>query len=181
MTKSLARMRASSKTRHPEPVVGVYLGAVLYGIQIDDTMRTIAAGRFCATPHYVTLKLRLEQVILIPREFADDSCLKSLSQDHEAKHADADAQALAGARPAFEAALLAAVGQARAQASATRVAALATLTADIQLSVNQIIDDVTAVRERHAAEVDSAAELEHLNTACRGRAAQLSADPVLSQ
>ena len=115
-TKSLDQMHAAGKIRHPAPVVGVYLGALQYGIQIDDTVRQAGAGRFCATPKYVTLKLGLERIIYIPHEFADDPCLSSLAHDHEAKHADSDIKAFEIARPALESAVRMAVSRATTEA-----------------------------------------------------------------
>ena len=180
-TKSLVQMRAAGKTRHPAPVVGVYVGAVQYGAQIDDTVRTIAAGRVCATPNYVTLKLTLDRIIFIPREFADDPCLKSLSQDHEAKHADADAKALDGARPTFEAAVRTAIDRGTRNVSKTSGDALSVLTAEIRTAANGALDEMEAARKRLDDAIDNPAELERLNTACGGRAARPPGDATISQ
>jgi hypothetical protein len=104
-TKSLEQVRAAAKGPHSSPVVGAYLGVLQFGIQIDDSVRKIGTGRFCAAPKYAKLKLSLGRIIYIPRELTDDRCLRSLVRDHEAKHADADAKALDIARPAIEAAV----------------------------------------------------------------------------
>jgi hypothetical protein len=119
-TKSLEQVRAAAKGSHSSPVVGAYLGALQFGIQIDDTVRKIGTGRFCASPKYAKLKLSLGRMIYIPREFTDDPCLRSLVRDHEAKHADADAKALDIARPAIEAAVQEALRRANKGANASR-------------------------------------------------------------
>ncbi len=111
-TKSLQQVRAAAKGRHPSSVVGAYLGAVQYRIQIDDSVRRIGRGGLCATPKHVKLKLALVRIIYIPREFTDDPCLTALARDHEAKHADADAKAPDIARPAIESAVREAVRRA---------------------------------------------------------------------
>jgi hypothetical protein len=165
-------MRATAKARHLAPVVGVYVGKVRYGIEIDDTVRRIAPDRVCSTPKYVTLKLELDWVIYIPLEFADDPCLASLARGHEAKHADADARAFGIARPAFQSALRTAIRQVTPSAGASRTDVMATLTAAIQAAVEHVLDDMTTVRERLDAEVDSPAELDRLKTSCDGRAAE---------
>ena len=180
-TKSLAQLRAAGKTGHPALIAGAYLGAVEYAIQIDDTVRTIAAGRVCVTPSYVTLKLTLERVIFVPREFANDPCLKSLSQVHEAKHADADAEALDGARPAFEAAVRAAIDRGTRNAGATSADALGVLTAKIQTAANGALNVMEATHKRLDDAIDNPADLERLKTACAGGAAQPPTDAVISQ
>jgi hypothetical protein len=53
---------------------------------------------------------------------------------------------------------------------------LATLTGEIQLGGNRALDDMTVVRERLDAEVDSPAEIEHLRTSCEERAAPRAED-----
>ena len=169
-TKSLEQVRRAAKGRHPSLVVGEYVGALQYGLQIDDSVRKNGPDGFCATPEYVTLELSLRRVIYIPREFADDRCLTSLALDHEAKHADADAKALDIARPAIEAALQDAVRRATSDAKASRTDALATLTEEIQRGVDRRLDDMTAFRERLDAEINSPAEIEHMKTSCEGRA-----------
>jgi len=175
-TKSLEQVRAAAKGPHPSPVVGAYLGALQFGIQIDDSVRKIGTGGFCATPEYAKLKLSLGRIIYIPREFIDDPCLRSLARDHEAKHADADAKALDIARPAIESTLQEALRRATTDANASRAEALATLTREIQMGVNRALDDMTAVRERLDAEIDSPAEIEHLRTSCEGRAMPRAGD-----
>lgn len=77
-------MRAAGKIHHPAPIVGVYLGAVP-----DRRCRSVHLSR--PTAKYVTLKLTLHRVIYIPQEFGNDPCLQLLSEEREAKHADADA------------------------------------------------------------------------------------------
>ena len=169
-------MRAAGKVHHPAPVVGVYLGAVRYGAQIDDTARSISADRVCATPKYVILKLTLHRVIYIPQEFADDPCLRSLSQEHEGKHADADAEALDNARPTFQAAVRAAIDRGTRNASATSAEAFGALSKAIQADVDGALDKMEAARKRVDDAIDSAAEIEHLQIACGGRAAQSADD-----
>ena len=180
-TKTLAQMRAAAQIHHPDPIVGAYVGALQYGIQIDDTVREIKTGHFCATPQYVTVKLGLERIIYVPREFADDPCLVALAHDHEAKHAESDVTTLGTARPTFEGVARAAVTRATREAAPTRSDAIARLTAAIQSSVNEALDEMTAARQRLDAEVDGPAELDRLKTACGGRAAQPVGDGTISQ
>ena len=135
-TKSLEQLRAAAKGRHLSPIVGAYVGALQYGIEIDNSVRKIGSGGFCATPEYVKLELSLRRIIYIPREFADDPCLTSLARDHEAKHADA--KALDIGRPAMESAVQEAVRYATTHANASPAAdALATITAEIQMGANR--------------------------------------------
>ena len=180
-TKSLEQIRAAGKDRHVAPIVGAYLGALQYRIQIDDTVRETAPGHFCATPKYITLRLTLDRIIYIPREFADDPCLRSLTTDHESKHADADAEALSGARPALESAARNAVRRSTMEPVASRADAIAALAAEIQSDVNRALDDMAAVRKRLDARVDNPIEIEYLKTACTGRATSLAGDSMISQ
>jgi hypothetical protein len=180
-TKTLATMRAAAQNRHPAPIVGAYMGALQYGIQIDDTVRETKISRFCATPQYVTLNFKFERIIYIPREFVDDPCLVTLAHDHEAKHAESDVTALGTARPTFEGAVRMAVRRATREAASARSDAIARLTAAIQSSVNDALDEMTAAREKLDAEIDGSAELDRLKTACGGRAAQPVKDGTISQ
>jgi hypothetical protein len=174
-TKSLEQMRrAAGKVRHAAPLVGAYLGALQYGIQIDDTVRQTAAGVFCVTPKYVTLKLVLERIVYIPREFTGDSCLAALARDHEAKHADAEAKALDTVRPALETAVREAVHRAATIPGSSRASALATLTAEIQSGVNHVLDDMATVRKQLDAKVDDPDEIARLKTECGGAARAIS-------
>ena len=133
--RSLRQLRQAAEGHHPGPLVGLYVGALQYGIQIDDTLRRVGADRFCATPKYVTLVMELDRIIHVPREFADDPCLAALARDHEAKHAGADATALDHFRPSLGAALREAVRHATSVAGVSRAAALAALTWAIQTDV----------------------------------------------
>jgi len=171
----------AGKIHHPAPIVGVYVGAVQYDAQIDDTVRTIVADHVCATPKYVTLKLTLERVIYIPHEFAADPCLRSLSQGHLAKHADADAKALDSERSAFQAAVRTGIDQGTRNASTTYADALGVLTADIRTKVDGALDEMEAVRKRLDDAIDNPAELDRLRTACGGRTAQPPGDATPSQ
>lgn len=171
-TKTLAQMRAAGaagKIHHPAPVVGAYVGTVQYHAQIDDTTQTIAVDRVCATPKYATLKLSLERVIYIPREFADDRCLRSLSQEHETKHAEADAKALNDARRTFDTAVRAAIDQENPAATASD--ALRALAHDIHTAVDSALDKKEAAGKKLDDAIDNPTELKWLGTACDGRAA----------
>ena len=171
-TKSLEQMRAAGKVRHAAPLVGAYLGVVQYGIKIDDTVRQTAARVFCVTPKYVTLKLALERIIYIPREFTSDPCLVALARDHETKHADTEAKALDTARPALETAVREAVRRVATVPGASRASALATLTAEIQSGVSHTLDEMARVRKQLDAEVDSPDEIGRLKTECGGQGAR---------
>ena len=61
-------------------------------------------------------------------------------------------------------------------ANTSRADALATFTAEIQRAVNRYLDDMTAVRERLDAEINSPAEIERLRTSCKGRPASMAED-----
>jgi hypothetical protein len=177
-TDKIDTRRARSRCARPPkgPILLRSLGRISaasqFGIQIDDSVRNIGTGGFCATLKYAKLKLSLGRIIYIPREFTDDPCLRSLARDHEAKHADADAKALNIARPAVELAVQDALRHATSDANASRAEALATLTGEIQMGVNRALDDVTTVRERLDAEINSKAEIEHLRTSCEARAVE---------
>jgi hypothetical protein len=178
---SLHQLRQAADGHHPGPPVGLYVGALQYGIQIDDTLRRIEADRFCATPRYVTLIMELDRIIHIPREFADDPCLADLARGHEAKHAGADATALDRFLPSLRAAVREAVRRATSVAGVSRSDALAALTRAIQTDVNRVLDDMATERRRLDAAVDSEAELERLSTACDGRAAASMGNPTISK
>src|SRR5215471_8602542 len=102
---SLQQLREAAEGHHPGPVLGLYVGTLRYGIEIDDTIRQLAPDRFCATPKYVSLTGQLDRAIHIPREFVDDPCLAALAPDHEAKHAVADATAFDHARSLLSSAI----------------------------------------------------------------------------
>ena len=168
---SLQQLREAAEGHHPGPVLGLYVGTLRYGIEIDDTIRQLAPDRFCATPKYVSLTGQLDRAIHIPREFVDDPCLAALARDHEAKHAVADATAFEHARSLLSSAIRAAVRANTIAASDSRLNALALLTKGIQTAVDQVFDEMTTERRRLDAAVDSPAELEQLKTGCEGRAA----------
>jgi len=168
---SLQQLREAAEGHHPGPVLGLYVGTLRYGIEIDDTIRQLAPDRFCATPKYVSLTGQLDRAIHIPREFVDDPCLAALARDHEAKHAVADATAFEHARSLLSSAIRAAVRANTIAASDSRLNALALLTKGIQTAVDQVFDEMTTERRRLDAAVDSPAELEQLRTGCEGRAA----------
>jgi len=168
---SLQHLREAAKGHHPGPVLGLYVGTLRYGIEIDDTIRQLAPDRFCATPRYVSLTGQLDRAIHMPREFVDDPCLAALARDHEAKHAVADATAFDHARSPLSSAIRAAVRANTIAASDSCVHALAVLTAGIQTAVDQVFNHMATERRRLDAAVDSPAELEQLKTGCEGRAA----------
>jgi hypothetical protein len=178
---SLRQLRQAAEGHHPGPLVGLYIGALRYGIRINDTLRRVGAGRFCATPKYVTVIIELDRIIHIPREFADDPCLAALARDHEAKHAGADATAFDHFRPSLGPVVGEAVRRATSVAGVSRADALAALTRAIQTDVNRVFDDMATERHRLDAAVDSEAELERLKTACDGRAAGSMGNPTISQ
>jgi hypothetical protein len=178
---SLRQLRQAAVGHHPGPLVGLYIGALWYGIRINNTLRRIGVDRFCATPKYVTLIMEHDRTIHIPREFADDPCLAALARDHEAKHAGADATALDRFRPSLGAAVREAVRRATSFAGVSRADALAVLTRAIQTDVNRVLDDMATERRRLDAAIDSDAELERLKTACDGRAAGSMGNPTISQ
>ena len=178
---SLQQLRQVAEGHHPGPWVGLYIGTLNYGIQINNTVLRIGADRFCATPKYVTLIMQLERFIHIPREFADDPCLAALARDHEAKHAGAEAAALDHFRPSLGAALREAVRRATSVAGVSRADALAALTRAIQTDVNRVLDEMATEHRRLDAAVDSEAELEWLKTACDGRAAGSMGNSTTSQ
>jgi hypothetical protein len=171
MDISLQQMRKAAEGHHLGPVLGLYVGTLRYGIEIDDTIRQLASDRFCATPKYVTLRVQLERTIHIPREFDRDPCLAALARDHEAKHADTDAVALDRSRSLLAPAIREAVGASTAAASDSRPAALAALTRRIQTAIDRVFGDMVTERDRLDAAVDNVAELERLRTSCGGRAA----------
>jgi len=168
---SLQQLREAAEGHHPGPVLGLYVGTLRYGIEIDDTIRQLAPDRFCATPKYVSLTGQLDRAIHIPREFVDDPCLAALARDHEAKHAVADATAFDHARSPLSSAIRAAVRANTIAASDSRMNALALLTTGIQTAVNRVFDEMATERRHLDAAVDSPAELEQLKTGCEGRAA----------
>ena len=168
---SLQQLREAAEGHHPGPVLGLYVGTLRYGIEIDDTIRQLAPDRFCATPKYVSLTGQLDRAIHIPREFVDDPCLAALARDHEAKHAVADATAFEHARSLLSSAIRAAVRANTIAASDSRMNALALLTTGIQTAVNRVFDEMATERRHLDAAVDSPAELEQLKTGCEGRAA----------
>jgi len=168
---SLQQLREAAEGRHPGPVLGLYVGTLRYGVEIDDTIRQLASDRFCATPEYVSLTGQLDRAIHIPREFVDDPCLAALTRDHEAKHAVADATAFDHARSSLSSAIRAAVRANTIAASDSRLHALAVLTTGIQSAVDQVFDEMATERRRLDAAVDSPAELKQLKTGCEGRAA----------
>src|SRR5262249_23741860 len=129
----------------------------------------LAPARFCAAPKYVTLTAQLDRTIHIPREFVGDPCLAALARDHEAKHADADAMAFDRSRSSLLSAIREAVRANTAAASGSRLAALAFFTMGLRRGVDQALDDMAIERRRSDAAVNSAAELERLNTGCDGR------------
>jgi hypothetical protein len=169
---SLQQVREAAEGHHPGPVLGLYVGTLRYGIEIDDTIRQLARDQFCATPKYVSLTVQLDRAIHIPREFVDDPCLAALARDHEAKHAEADAIALDDARSSLLSAIRQAVRANTTTASTSRSDALARLTTGLQTAVDQVFDDMVTERHHLDAAVDSAAELERLKTGCEGRASQ---------
>jgi hypothetical protein len=124
---SLQQVRESARGHHPGPVLGLYVGTLRYGLEIDDTIRQLAPDRFCATPKYVSLTVQLDRAIHIPREFVGDPCLAALARDHEAKHADADAIALDHSRSSLMFAIREAVRAGTAAASDSRREALVML------------------------------------------------------
>lgn len=169
---SLQQVRKAAEGHHPGPVLGLYVGTLRYGIEIDDTIRQLAPDRFCTTPKYVTLTVQLDRAIHIPREFVGDPCLAALARDHEAKHANADAVALDRSRSSLLSAIREAVRANTAAASDSRPDALARLTTWVQTAVDQVFDDMVTERRRLYAVVDSPAELDRLKTGCEGRAAR---------
>jgi hypothetical protein len=179
--RSLRQLRQVAEGHHPGPLVGMYSGALQYGIQIDDSQRQIGSGHFCSAPKCVTLIVALDRIIYIPREFADDPCLAALARDHEAKHAGSDAAALDHFRPSLSSTVREAVHRASSVAGVSRADALAALTQAIQSGVNRVLDDIETERRRLDATVDSKSELERLKTACGGRAAGSMEDPTISQ
>jgi hypothetical protein len=171
MDMSLQQLREAAEGHHRGPVLGLYVGALRYGMEIDDTIRQLAPDRFCAIPKYVSLTGQLDRAIHIPREFVDDPCLAALARDHEAKHAVADATAFDHARSPLSSAIRAAVRVNTIAANDSRLHALALLTTGIQTAVDQVFNDMAIERRRLDAAVDSPAELEQLKTGCEGRAA----------
>jgi hypothetical protein len=169
---SLQQVREAAEGHHPAPVLGLYVGTLRYGVEIDDTIRQLAPDRFCATPKYVSLTVQLDRAIHIPREFVGDPCLAALARDHEAKHAEADATALDHSRSPLLSAIRQAVRANTTATSDSRPDALAIFTTGIRTAVDRVFDDMVAERRRLDAAVDSAAELERLETGCEGRASQ---------
>jgi hypothetical protein len=169
---SLQQVREAAEGHHPGPVLGFYVGTLRYGIEIDDTIRQPARGRFCATPKYVSLTVHHDRAIHIPREFVGDPCLAALARDHEAKHAEADAIAVDHSRSSLVSAIRHAVRANTIVASASRLDALAILTTGIQTGVDRVFDDMVTERRRLDAAVDSTSDLERLKTGCEGRASQ---------
>ena len=167
---SLQQLREAAEGHHPGPVLGLYVGTLRYGIEIDDTIRQLTRDQFCATPNYVSLIVQLDRAIHIPREFVGDPCLAALARDHEAKHAEADATALDDSRSSLLSAIRQAVRANTTTASASRLDALARLTTGLQTAVDQVFDDMATERHHLDVAVDSAAELERLKTGCDGRA-----------
>ena len=166
---NLEQLADAVKGRHPSPVLGLYIGALQYGIEIDDTTRNVAPGHVCATPRYPTLTARLDRVIHIPREFSDAPCLGTIAREHEAKHAYADVVALGRFRPLLSPAIRAAVRRDMSTSSDTAEDAVATLSKGVVAAVHQLFDEMTAARVRLDAAIDSPAELNRLGTVC-GRA-----------
>jgi hypothetical protein len=165
---SLQQLREAAEGHHSGPVLGLYIGTLRYGIEIDDTIRQLPRDRFCATPKYVSLTVQHDRAIHIPREFVGDPCLAALARDHE--HAEADAIAVDHSRSSLLSAIRQAVRANTTAASASRLDALARLTTGLQTAVNQVFDDMVTERHHLDAAVDSAAELERLKTGCEGRA-----------
>jgi hypothetical protein len=46
---SLQQLREAAEGHYSGPVLGVYVGTLRYGIEIDDTIRQLASNLFCAT------------------------------------------------------------------------------------------------------------------------------------
>ncbi|HEY2019426.1 MAG TPA: hypothetical protein VGH38_38225, partial [Bryobacteraceae bacterium] len=105
----LRELREAARGHHPAPIVGAYIGTFTYAAEIDRTTVEVRPGHFCTMPRYIILRLQLDRVIHIPREFAGDECLSSLAHEHEAKHARAEDAALEQFRPSLLPALRAAV------------------------------------------------------------------------
>jgi hypothetical protein len=175
---SLQQLREAAEGHHPGPIVGMYVGSLRYGVEIDDTVQEEGSDRFCATPKYVTLTIQLDRDIHIPREFSGDPCLVALARDHEAKHADADTKALDRSRPLLLSAIRAAVDHDTVAPGGSRAEALDGLTAAIQTAVEHTLDDMAIERRSLDAAVDSPAELERLKTGCDGRAGRWMSNPV---
>lgn len=145
---SLQQVREAAEGHHPGPVLGLYVGTLRYGIEIDDTIRQLAPDRFCATPKYVSLTVQLDRAIHIPREFVGDPCLAACARDHEAKHAEADAIALDHSRSPLLSAIRPAVRANTTAASDSRPDALAVLTTGIRTAVDRVFDDMVTERRR---------------------------------
>jgi hypothetical protein len=69
---TLEKLHEVGKNRHCGPIVGLYVGTLAYGPQIDDTVQQEAPVRYWARPNYVTPTLQPERVVQIPREFDND-------------------------------------------------------------------------------------------------------------
>jgi hypothetical protein len=166
----LRELRELAAGRHPGPIVGAYIGTLGYAAEIDNTTREAAPGRFCTTPHYIILHLRLDRTIYIPREFAGDDCLWALAREHEMKHVAAEDEALDQLSSAPESALRAAVGRNPSDPTPSRMKALAGLTIGIQAAIERVLDQMDTERRQLDGAVDTPAELERLEHACEGRA-----------
>jgi hypothetical protein len=149
--------------------VGAYIGTLTYAAEIDDTIAEMSPGRFCTMPRYIILRLQLDRVIHIPREFVGDECLSTLAHEHEAKHAGADDAALEQFRPALLPALRAAVRNRASDPKGSRADALADLTNVLSAAVEHVLDQIDATRRQLDAAVNSPVELERLKRACEGR------------
>ena len=163
---SLEQLRSAVKGRHPSPVLGLYVGTLQYGVEIDDTIWNVAPDRICATPRYAILTIRLNSAIYIPREFLGNSCLEALARAHEAKHADADVQALDRFRPLVAPAVREALRHDTAMSSNTAEEAVPKLTKGLVAAVDHVFGEMTVARQHLDAEIDSPAELERLSRAC---------------
>ncbi len=145
---SLHQLREAAEGHHPGPVLGLYVGTLRYGIEIDDTVRQLERDRFCATPKYVSLAVRHDRTIHIPREFVGDPCLAALARDHEAKHAETDAKTVDHSRSSLLSAIRQAVRANTTAASNSHLEALAILTRGIQTAVDRVFDDMVIERRR---------------------------------
>jgi hypothetical protein len=168
----LKELRKAAAGRYPAPIVGAYIGTLTYAAEIDDTTAEVSPGRFCTMPRYIILRLQLDRVIYIPREFVGDECLSSLAHEHEAKHAGAEDAALEQFRPALLPALRAAMRNRPSDPKGSRAEALADLTNVLSAAVEHVLDQVDTTRRQLDAAVNSSVELERLQRACEGRALQ---------
>ena len=169
----LNQMRqAATVAGHLGPIVGAYRLTKKYWADIDSSVKRLAEGAFCSTPHYINLHVQVERTLYIPSEFASDDCLSKLARDHEGKHAQAQDKVIDQLRPGLESAINSAMRRAPRSPAGSETLASATLNQEIAGAIDGVLNRFETERAELNAAVDTPDELNRVKRACEGRANQ---------